>query len=79
MKPHSSGRKDHACVKAGAYRVRLEVMDGEGDFCSYPPMRITLNLCVGALSCLVQFSSVAQSCLTLCNPMNRRTPGLPVH
>ena len=27
----------------------------------------------------VQFSSVAQSCLTLCNPMNHRTPGLPVH
>ena len=24
-------------------------------------------------------SSVAQSCLTLCNPMNRSTPGLPVH
>ena len=27
----------------------------------------------------VQFSSVAQSCLTLCDPMNRITPGLPVH
>ena len=27
----------------------------------------------------VQFSSVAQSCLTLCNPVNRSTPGLPVH
>ena len=27
----------------------------------------------------VQFSSVAQSGLTLCNPMNRRMPGLPVH
>ena len=27
----------------------------------------------------VQFSSVAQSCLTLCNPMNRSMPGLPVH
>ena len=27
----------------------------------------------------VQFSSVAQSCLTLCNPMNCSTPGLPVH
>ena len=27
----------------------------------------------------VQFSSVAQSCLTLCNPMNRSTPDLPVH
>ena len=26
-----------------------------------------------------QFSSGAQSCLTLCDPMNRSTPGLPVH
>ena len=25
------------------------------------------------------FSSVAQSCLTLCDPMNHSTPGLPVH
>ena len=29
--------------------------------------------------CLVQFSSVPQLCLTLCDPMNRSTPGLPVH
>ena len=28
---------------------------------------------------LVQFSSVAQSCPTLFNPMNCSTPGLPVH
>ena len=27
----------------------------------------------------VQFSSVAQSCRTLCDPMNHSTPGLPVH
>ena len=27
----------------------------------------------------VQSSSVAQSCPTLCDPMNRSTPGLPVH
>ena len=27
----------------------------------------------------VQFSSVAQSCPTLCNPMNRSTLGFPVH
>ena len=27
----------------------------------------------------VQFSSVAQSCLTLCNPMNCSAPGLLVH
>ena len=26
-----------------------------------------------------QFSSVAQSCPTPCDPMNRSTPGLPVH
>ena len=26
-----------------------------------------------------QFSSVAQLCPTLCNPMDRSTPGLPVH
>ena len=31
------------------------------------------------ISLSVQFSSVTQSCLTLCNPMNRSTPGLPVH
>ena len=27
----------------------------------------------------VQFSSVAQSCPTLCDPMNHSTPGLPVY
>ena len=27
----------------------------------------------------VQFSSVAQSCPTLCDPINRSMPGLPVH
>ena len=31
------------------------------------------------LLCSVQFSSVAQSCPTLWNPMNRSMPGLPVH
>ena len=29
--------------------------------------------------CISQFSSVAQSCPTLCDPMNHSTPGLPVH
>ena len=28
---------------------------------------------------LCQFSSAAQSCLTLCNPMDCSTPGFPVH
>ena len=33
----------------------------------------------GKLLLFIQIRSVAQSCLTLCNPMNRSTPGLPVH
>ena len=28
---------------------------------------------------MVCFSSVAQSCTSLCDPMNRSMPGLPVH
>ena len=34
---------------------------------------MTLNFCPH------QFSSVAQSCLTLCDPMDSSMPGLPVH
>ena len=32
-----------------------------------------------SLACRNQFSSVAKLCLTLCNPMDCSTPGLPVH
>ena len=34
-----------------------------------------------SMSCMsvLQFSSVAQSCPTLCSPMDCRTPGFPVH
>ena len=31
------------------------------------------------MKCSLQFSSVTQSCLTLCDPMNLSTPCLPVH
>ena len=44
----------------------------------FPSIRVFFNesaLCISS----VQFSSVAQSCPTLCNPMNRSMPGLPVH
>ena len=40
--------------------------------------RIQPSRCHGPIS-VFQFSSVAQSCLTLCDPMNRSMPGLPVH
>ena len=36
-------------------------------------------ICKSAIHFRVQFSSVAQSCPTLCDPMNRSMPGLPVH
>ena len=48
-----------------------------------------LHFTMSSLTCLaailplqfssVQFSSVTQSCPTLCNPVNCSTPGLPVH
>ena len=37
------------------------------------------NLHAHQRTCSVQFSLVAQSCPTLCDAMNRSTPGLPVH
>ena len=49
----------------------------DGD-CSHEIKRFLL-LGRKVMTNLVQFSSVAQSCPTLCNPMNRSTTGLPVH
>ena len=47
---------------------------------------MSVNVCLYVLRCSyigcinsVQFSSVTQSCLTLCNPMNHSKTGLPVH
>ena len=47
-------------------------------FCAKPWDTQWCNVCTCTVSS-VQFSSVAQSCPTLCNPMNHSTPGLPVH
>ena len=40
-------------------------------------IQILVQMC--HTQCSVQFSSVAQSCLTLCDSMNCSTPGLPIH
>ena len=50
----------------------LPSQNNAAGFIFFPPISLII-------SCSVQFSSVAQLCLTLCNPMNRSTPGLPVH
>ena len=43
-----------------------------------PPSSCSLPCLRQPVYCSVQFSSVTQSCPTLCDPMNRSTPGLPV-
>ena len=43
--------------------------EGQGSLACYSPWDCSS----------LQFSSVAQSCPTFCDPMNHSTPGLPVH
>ena len=62
---NSSGEGGHPCL----------VPDFRGNAFNFSPLRIMFA--VGLSS--DQIRSVAQSCPTLCDPMNRSTPGLPVH
>ena len=75
-----------AATKPEKHRLRaLKALELHSSFCLCEAPRDSKNPCVclhvpspsRALS--VRFSSVAQLCLTLCDPMNRSTPGLPVH
>ena len=50
---------------------KFRSMRKDGNFLSLIPTRV--------LGLLQSVSSVAQSCPTLCDPMNRSKPGLPVH
>ena len=62
-------------------------MRGEGSYSQSPCSRIyafVWRVCfrkeyLTNFRCSVQFSSVAQLCPTICDPMNRNTPGIPVH
>ena len=45
----------------------------------YSDEHIYIHTCIFLKKCSVQFISVTQSCPTICDPMNRSTPGLPVH
>ena len=47
----------------------------------HPPtsLSLSLSLSIYIYIYIYQFSSVAQSCPTVCDPMNHSTPGLPVH
>ena len=43
------------------------------------PMAKSETICIPKYIMIVQFSSVAQSCPTLCDPMDCSMPGFPVH
>ena len=47
-----------------------DIWQKPSQYYTYPPVKINKS---------VQFSSVAQSCPTHCDPMDCSTPGLPVH
>ena len=47
--------------------------------CNLLPLAPFLSIMFLTSKHSVQFSSVAQSCPTLCDPMNHSMPGLPVH
>ena len=51
-----------------------EVTKSQTWLCKWTTVAITVST-----SDLVQFSSVAQLCPTLCNPVNHSTPGFPVY
>ena len=58
--------------------ISYHFLMGRNWLSSYP-LQVVQNWKIQKSIRSYQFSSVAQSCLTLCNPMNHSTPGLPVH
>ena len=64
---HRNSSSQITSIYIGSLNCSIIGQDGEGQMTQAPTM-----------GC-IQFSSVAQPCLTLGDPMNRSTPGLPVH
>ena len=66
----------------GCHFLLQDIFPTQGSKLGLPHCRQTLYLWATREALTipsVQFSSVAQSCPTLCDPMNHSTPGLPVH
>ena len=62
----------------------IQICDEESDASVWHEVRSNKTLLIfhrvmSINNASVQFSSVAKSCLTLCDPMNRSMPGLPVN
>ena len=70
----------------GGWKTKVTTCNWDHSFKSQPVLQhiseafwmfIEIKICLIYLC--PQFTSVAQSCPTLCDPMNRSMPGLPVH
>ena len=72
-----SGMENSICMQVKKQQLELDIEQEIGS--KLGNEYIKAIYCQPAYGCRVHFSSVAQSCPTLCNPMNRSTLGLPVH
>ena len=81
---HRSGSVSVGSLGPGAHTVLFEsservwglILNAVSPFL---PSYWGFSFAFGCAVSFFQFSSVTQSCLTLCNPMNHSMPGLPVH
>ena len=59
--------------------IILRLCCGSGSDKTFTTLRYSFDLLLVPVEKVYKFSSVAQLCATLCDPMNHSTPGLPVH
>ena len=78
VKPWSVNKSDCSHNAPKCLRMRMW-SSGELEFIITIVIVLHVRICIYVYVFSVQFSSAAQSCPTLCHPMNRSTPGLPVH
>ena len=71
--PSSEGTSVCLCVHPDLCRQGVT----GGNAVTHPDPQVTGKMIRSQM--ISQFSSVTQLCPTLCDPMNRSTPGLPVH
>ena len=69
-------RKDSSVILVHVCSVFPSLLTEETPFSSLCSLT---SFGIDELTISLHFTSVAQSCLTLCDPMNHSTPGLPVH
>ena len=79
MSPGMFSKTSHSFLEPSLPPKLPCILNSRKCFC-YLPVGVSLHAILSHLSVSsVQFISVAQSCATLCNPMNPSTPGIPVH